>query len=140
MIYEHTKEVAVRNMINKHFDGFIHDLPIWISGCNCAQRRRVDHRKLICGVMLAIETDEFAHRYYNKQDEDIRYDDVVAYHTGKWIFIRFNPDDNLGGKGVDMEDKMRALRDEIEAQIQRIESGGADDASDGLVDIIKMYY
>jgi hypothetical protein len=142
VIYEHTKEIAVRNMINKHFDGFVHDLklPMWLSdGRNCAHKRRVDHRKLINGVMLAIETDEYAHRSYDKLEEEIRYDDLVAYHTGKWIFIRFNPDACLGGIGVDMSDKLGALRAEIEAQIERIESGQVD-SNDSIVDIIKMYY
>jgi hypothetical protein len=53
-------------------------------------------------------------------------------HSGKWIFIRFNPD----GKGVDIEDKLSSLLEEIEAQIERI---GRDENTE-LVEIIKMYY
>jgi len=85
--------------------------------------------------MLAIETDEFGHRGYDPKDEEIRYDDVVMVHTGKWIFIRFNPD----GKGVDMEDKLEALRNEMAKQIERIKSGERD-LNDNFVEIIKMYY
>lgn len=40
-------------------------------------------------------------------------------HSGKWIFICFNPD----GKGVDMDDKLTRLIEEIEKQINRIENG-----------------
>ena len=51
----------------------------------------MDHRVLIEGTMLAIETDENKHSSYNKQDEINRYHDLFMVHTGKWIFIRFNP-------------------------------------------------
>jgi hypothetical protein len=135
VIYEHTKEIRVRNMINENFDGFVHDAALWIAGCDCTHRRRVDHRKLIDGVMLAIETDEFAHRNYDQRDEEARYDDLGMYHTGKWIFIRFNPD----GKGVDMEDKLEVLRETIETHITRIEDGLVD-ASEGLVEIHELFY
>lgn len=136
VIYEHTKEIRVRNMINARFDGFVHDTPLWVSGCDCTHRRRVDHRKLINGVMLAVETDEFGHRGYDARDEEIRYDDLVCYHTGAWIFIRFNPD---GDKGVDFEDKLEMLREEMSAHIERIESGMVN-ASEQLVEIHKLFY
>ena len=93
-IYEHTKEIMVRNKINEYFDGFIHDTPLYTGNCDCTHRRRVDHRKLIGNTILAIETDEFGHSKYNEKDEEIRYDDLYMIHSGKWIFIRFNPDDN----------------------------------------------
>jgi hypothetical protein len=133
IIYEHTKEIRVRNMINAHFTGFIHDVPLHLNGCSCAHKRRVDHRCLIEGVMLAVETDEFAHRGYT--DEDNRYEDLAMASTGKWIFIRFNPD----GKGVDLEDKLVCLKAEMEKQIERITSGERDQNED-LVEIVFMYY
>jgi hypothetical protein len=139
VVYEHTKEIRVRNFINARYDGFVHDRPMWIAGCDCTQKRRVDHRKLIGGVMLAVETDEFAHRSYDKRDEEIRYDDLVCYHTGPWVFIRFNPDDCLSGKGVDMEDKLARLGDEMDEHIERIKNGLVD-ASAGLVEIYKLFY
>ena len=139
VVYAHTKEIRVRNFINARYDGFVHDRPMWIAGCDCTQKRRVDHRKLIGGVMLAVETDEFAHRSYDKRDEEVRYDDLVSYHTGPWVFIRFNPDDCLSGKGVDMEDKLARLGDEMDEHIERIERGLVD-ASAGLVEIYKLFY
>jgi hypothetical protein len=132
MVYTHTKEIRVRNEINKYNEGFIHNIPLYTGNCDCTHRRRIDHRKLIGNTLLCIETDEFAHRAYNKIDEEIRYDDLYMVHSGKWIFIRFNPD----GKGVDMDDKLSALMDEIKLQIERIY---ADNNTD-LVEIIKMYY
>ena len=135
IIYEHTKEIRVRNFINEHFEGFIHDKPMWISGCECVHRRRVDHRKLVGGVMLAIETDEFGHRGYDAYDEDIRYDDLVSYHTGKWVVIRFNPD----GKGVDIEDKLDILKNTLDTLIERILNGDLD-TSDQLLEVHKLFY
>uniref|UniRef100_A0A6C0LB47 Uncharacterized protein n=1 Tax=viral metagenome TaxID=1070528 RepID=A0A6C0LB47_9ZZZZ len=53
-------------------------------------------------------------------------------HSGKWIFIRFNPD----GKGVDIEDKLKTLIDTIEEQIMRIHR----EENTELLEIIKLYY
>lgn len=132
VIYAHTKEIRVRNAINEQFEGFIHDKPLYTGHCDCTMRRRIDHRKLIGATLLCIETDEFAHRKYDPKDEEIRYDDLFMVHSGKWIFIRFNPD----GKGVDMEDKLTRLMDEIQIQMERIEN----EENTELVDIIKLFY
>ena len=144
VIYRHTKEIRVRNEINSHFNGFIHDKPLYTGNCDCTHRRRIDHRKLIGNTILAIETDEFAHSGYDPLDEEIRYDDIYMIHSGKWIFIRFNPD---GGKvdlfpegkrsyEVAIEDKLEVLVGEIEEQIRRIEN----DENEGLLEIIKLFY
>ena len=134
--YSRTKELVVRDFINENFPGFVHDQVLWLGGCDCTHKRRVDHRCLVEGTMLAVETDEFAHRSYDALDEEVRYDDLFMIHSGKWIFIRFNPDDNRGGKGVDMEDKLEALREMIELQIERIK----DVLNTNLLEIHKMYY
>jgi len=136
VIYEHTKEIRVRNFINEHFAGFTHDQPMWLRGCDCTHKRRVDHRCIIGGTMLAIETDEFAHRGYDQADEALRYDDLFMLFSGKWIFVRFNPDDNRGGKGVDMKDKLERLRAEIKLQIGRIERG----ENTLLLEVVKLFY
>jgi hypothetical protein len=132
VVYRHTKEIRVRNEINSHFKGFIHDKPLYTGNCDCTHRRRIDHRKLIGNTILAIETDEFGHSGYDPLDEEIRYDDLYMIHSGKWIFIRFNPD---GGK-VDLEDKLEVLIREIEEQIRRIEN----EENEGLLEIVKLYY
>ena len=132
IIYVHTKEIRVQNEINTHFKGFIHDKPLYTSHCDCTLKRRIDHYKLIGNTLLCIETDEFAHSSYDPKDEEIRYDDIYMIHGGKMIFIRFNPD----GKGVDMEDKLDVLLEEITKQIERIEN----EENTELVDIIKLFY
>ena len=132
IIHSHAKEITVRNVINTHFEGFIHDKPLYTGNCDCTHRRRIDHRKLIGNTILAIETDEFGHSGYDKKDEEIRYDDLYMIHSGKWIFIRFNPD---GDKKIDMEDKLEKLIDTIEEQVERIEN----EENIGLLEIIKLY-
>ena len=132
VVYAHTKEIRVRNAINEQFEGFIHDKPLYTGHCDCTMRRRIDHRKLIGATLLCVETDEFAHRGYDPKDEEVRYDDLYMVHSGKWVFIRFNPD----GKGVDMEDKLTRLMDEIQIQIKRIEN----EENTELVEIVKLFY
>jgi hypothetical protein len=84
--------------------------------------------------MLAVETDEFGHRGYDVTDEEIRYDDLYMIHSGKWIFIRFNPDTNISK--TDIEDKLDKLIETMENCIERIKGGENID----LVEIIKLFY
>jgi len=132
VVYLHTKEIRVRNKINEVFEGFIHDKPLYTGECDCTMRRRIDHRKLIAATLLCVETDEFAHRAYDAKDEEIRYDDLFMVHSGKWVFIRFNPD----GKGVDMDDKLNRLVEEIHIQIKRIEN----EENTELLEVVKLFY
>jgi hypothetical protein len=133
VIYRHTKEIMVRNTINEHFEGFVHDTPLYTGHCDCTHRRRIDHRKMIGNTILAIETDEFGHRGYDKTDEEIRYHDVYMIHSGKWIFIRFNPDTNVNK--CDIHDKLNKLIETIHACISRIEK----EENIELIEIIKLY-
>ena len=133
VIHRHTKEIMVRNMINNNFDGFIHDKPLYTGNCECTHRRRIDHRKIIGNTILAIETDEFGHRGYDKKDEEIRYDDVYMIHSGKWIFIRFNPDPNVSK--INIQDKLDKLVETINDCIYRIE----EEENIELIEIIKLY-
>ena len=133
IIYTHTKEIMVRNAINSNFEGFVHDRPLYTGDCDCTHRRRIDHRKLIDNTILAVETDEFGHRGYDQHDEEIRYDDLFMIHSGKWIFIRFNPDDNISK--VDIDDKLDKLIETMNEFILRIEQG----ENTELLEIYKLY-
>ncbi len=130
-----SESTRIRNAINQAFKGFVHDRPLYTGNCDCTHRRRVDHRKMIGNTMLAIETDEYAHQGYDEKDEEIRYDDLYMIHSGKWIFIRFNPDKTMTQK-TDIEDRIELLLDVIEEQIERI----AQEENQDLVEIIKLYY
>ena len=147
-----TKEELVRDFINKNFEGFIHDMPIIWGGCDCSMRRRVDHRKLINGTMLAIETDEGQHKSYDAKKEEHRYDDLFFAHSGHWIFIRFNPDGYKDSKGekrggmfnaadgkknkLEVDRRLKVLKEEIEKQIRRIENY----ENTELLEIHKLFY
>ena len=135
-----TKEIATKNFINLNFEGFHHDISLWTGNCECIHRRRIDHRKLIGNTLLCIETDENQHKGYDKDKEEIRYDDLFMLHGGKFIFIRFNPDKfkNKEGKSSNpmLYTRLPILKDEIEKQIKRIEN----DENKELLEIEKLYY
>jgi hypothetical protein len=135
-----TKEIAVRDFINANFTGFQHDKILETGHCDCTIRRRIDHRKLIGNTLLVIETDENQHKSYDKMDEETRYDDLFMAHSGKWIYIRFNPDKykdkNGKSKNPMIATRMEILHKEIEIQMNRIEN----EENTELIERIYMYY
>jgi hypothetical protein len=54
-------------------------------------------------------------------------------HSGKWIFIRFNPDNNISK--VDIDDKLDKLIETMNDCISKIENN----ENTELVEIIKLY-
>lgn len=120
-----TKEIAVRDFINSVFEGFQHDSTLHTNHCDCTIRRRIDHRKLIGNTLLVIETDENQHKSYDQMDEQTRYDDLFMAHSGKWIYIRFNPDKYKTRAGVSknphISTRLEVLKKVIDEQMKRIE-------------------
>ena len=146
-----SREILVECFIEEEFGGFRHDTPIIYGGCDCLSRRRIDHRKLINATMLAIETDEGQHKSYDDEDETNRYDDLYMHHSGKFIFIRFNPDsyrDQTGKRHpgffdnsmkqntTEVERRLSVLKDKIDEITRRIEQ----DENTELVEIHKLFY
>ena len=135
-----TKEIATRDYINENFEGFQHDKPLYTGNCECTNRRRIDHRILIGNTLLCVETDENQHKSYNKKDEEIRYDDLYMLHSGKFVFIRFNPDKYINTKNKSVNPmlytRLPVLKEEIERQIERIKK----EENTDLLEIIKLYY
>lgn len=136
-----TKEIAVRDFINSRFEGFQHDKPLWYneSACDCTTKRRIDHRKLINDTILCIETDENQHKFYSKEDEISRYNDLFMAFGGKFIFIRFNPDKyKKDGKSYNpmLVNRLPVLETEIKKQITRIETN----ENTELLEVIELYY
>ena len=74
-------------------------------------------------------------RGYDPRDEEIRYDDLFMIHAGKWIFIRFNPDDNRESQKTSFESKLKALMKEMKRQMERIRK----EENEELVEIVKMF-
>jgi len=139
-LHRKNKEITVRDYINSIFDGFVHDRTLETSHCDCTIRRRIDHRKLIGNTLLAIETDENQHKSYDTMDEETRYDDLFMAHSGKWIYIRFNPDkyiDKSGkSKNPNIATRLEVLKTEIEKQIKRIKTNQNED----LVERVYLYF
>jgi len=137
-----TKEIAVRDFINTKFEGFYHDKPLWYNEatCDCTTKRRIDHRKLINGTLLCIETDENQHKNYSKADEEARYHDLFMAYGGKFVFIRFNPDKykDESGKSCNpmLFNRLIVLEEEIQKQMKRIEN----DENKDLLEIFELYY
>jgi len=139
-IHQKSKENSVRDYINATFTGFQHDSSLYTGHCDCTVRRRVDHYQYIGGTVLAIETDESQHKSYDQMDEQTRENDLYMAYSGKWVYIRFNPDSYKDKRGVrcdpPLESRFASLGDEIRRQIARINA----EENKELVERVYMYY
>jgi hypothetical protein len=136
-----SKELMVRCFINNNYEGFSHDIPLWYKeSCDCSTKRRIDHRKIINGTLLAIETDENQHKYYSQEDEHKRYNELFEVFGGKLIFIRFNPDTyiNKNNKICNpfIYDRLPILKFEIDKQIERITK----EENTELLEVIELFF
>ena len=136
-----SKELKVVNYIVTKYNGFLHDKPLYIDlkgGC-CPSKRRIDLRILIGNTLLCIEIDEHQHRGYDQIDEIRRYNNLYMDFSGKYIFIRYNPDKyKKDGKVYNptFNTRMMELEKEIEKQIERINN----EENEELIEIHHMYY
>ena len=135
-----TYESKVKTMLLESGYTFTCDKPIQYSGCDCSSRRRVDFWKLIGNTILAIEVDENQHKYYKEKDEEIRYDDLFMHFSGKWIFIRFNPNKYKKSTGLlvnpRMEERLPRLQKMIDLQIDKIKR----EANKNLIEIHTLLF
>jgi hypothetical protein len=90
--------------------------------------------------MLCIEIDEDQHKYYIKDQERTRYDDLFMDFSGKYIFIRYNPDKFIDKYGISknpfFDTRMEVLEKMINKQINRIQNGENTD----LIEIYHLFY
>jgi len=110
-------ESLVREAIDMAFDGFIHNKTF-----RGETDKRIDHRLLIGNTILAIETDEFAHRRYCETKENARYNEFLTQTSHKFVFIRFNCDANRESRNAktDFKHKLNVLMHTITFQMSRI--------------------
>ena len=137
-----SKEIQVMTHIFSKYEGFKNDKPFYVDlegGC-CETKRRIDLRKLIGNTMLCIEVDENQHKYYIKEKEIERYNDLFMDFSGKFIFIRYNPDkysDKYGkSKNPMFQTRMEVLEKAINKHTNRIETGENHD----FVEIYHLFY
>jgi hypothetical protein len=132
-IRTHEKELAVVKYLARFpwFEGFVHDKSFHVDlegGC-CATKRRIDLRKLIGNTLLCLEIDENQHKYRLPTYERDRYNDLFMDFSGKYIFVRYNPDPyRVGDDKVDPDfaTRMSELVVLMQAQIARIEAEAND--------------
>jgi hypothetical protein len=133
-------ELRVRSYLDSHFKEFVHDRPLETAHCVCSHRRRIDHRRLIGNTLLCVETDENFHKYYDPDDEDARYHDVITAFGGKLCFVRFNPHkfnlDDRYDHGPPLAERLERLRAEVLRQIGRLERG----ENSALLEVWHLYY
>jgi hypothetical protein len=137
-----SKELKVVSYILNKYEGFIHDrtFSVDLQGGCCATKRRIDLRKLINNTMLCIEIDEDQHKSYIKENEKARYDDLFMDYSGKYIFIRYNPDkfkDKYGkSKNPYFDTRMEVLENVINKHILRIQA----EDNENLLEIHHVFY
>ena len=77
-------------------------------------------------------------------DEETRYNDLYMAFSGRWIYIRFNPDKYKGENGktkdTNLKSRLTVLKNEIDKQIERINNGLNLKNEEELVERIYMYY
>jgi len=129
-------EHTVRAAINVTFQGFTHNKVMLT--VDKFHRRRIDHRILIKNTILAIETDEKAHQYYDKNGEAVRYHDFITTFKHKFVFIRFNPHSNMESDSAktDFQHKLRTLLRTISTQMDRIRKG----QNTAKLQTLKLFY
>ena len=137
-----SKEMQVVCHIINLYNDFIYNKPFYVdleNGC-CETKRRIDLRMLINNTMLCIEIDENQHKYYIKQDEEKRYNDLFMDFSGKYIFIRYNPDKykcvNNKINNPHFNTRINILKETINNQIMRI----LNDENNDLIEIYHLYY
>jgi hypothetical protein len=136
-----SKELKVVNHISSIFKGFTHDKPLYIdlSGGCCPSKRRIDLRKLIGNTLLCIEIDEDQHKSYNKVDEVRRYNNLFMDFSGKYVFIRYNPDP-YKVNGIRRNPKFNTRITELVNKIKELEKHIQNGKNKELIEIHHMYY
>jgi len=90
-----SKELQVKAFLFEEFpDRFKHNKQLVIGDCTFPHRRYIDFHCMIGDTLVAIEVDENQHRGYDKNDEELRINEIL-HNIGfdkKMVFVRFNPD------------------------------------------------
>lgn len=124
---------------------WVWDKKIWVDfhgGC-CESKRRIDLRLLVQhktkGLFwLCIEIDEHQHKSYAAGYEIARYNDLFMDFSGRYVFLRVNPDPfRCGGKHTDIpfEERFEQVHKAI---LQFLESGPL--TEEQLVEVYHYFY
>jgi len=134
-----TYEIEVASTILGHNPEYKHDMRLSFGKCDCVSRRRIDLWRVIGNTLIAIEVDEHQHRRYDPADEEIRYDDLFMQFSGKWIFIRFNPNSFKDGrktKNPPMKERLPALLEVVRLHELRAK----EEKNTDLIEIHRLFF
>ncbi len=132
-------ELEVAAAILAYDSEYKHDKHLEFGGCDCLSRRRIDFWKVIGNTIIAIEVDENQHRRYDPVDEQNRYDDLFMNFSGKWIFIRFNPNAYRdGGKTKNIPLKERIPR--LLEVVRNHEARAYEEKNMNLIEIHRLFF
>lgn len=124
---------------------WIWDKPFYVDfrgGC-CETKRRIDLRCLLGNTMFCVEIDENQHKYYATDYEIMRYNDLFMDFSGRFVFLRVNPDAyRLNGRMVNphFDTRLQQVMSKIRDLIHKIQDNAcyADDVA--LIDVHHMFY
>jgi hypothetical protein len=102
-------------------------------------KAKIDLRKLIGNTLLCIEIDEDQHKSYNKVDEVRRYNNLFMDFSGKYVFIRYNPDP-YKVNGIRRNPKFNTRITELVNKIKELEKHIQNGKNKELIEIHHMYY
>ena len=111
----------------------------FLGGC-CPTKRRIDLWTVVDGTIFAIEIDENQHKYRAKDYEETRYNDLFMDFSGRYVFLRVNPDAYKdGGRKMDphFDTRLKLVEREISRLLESIKEVGA---STHLVQVHHMFY
>lgn len=119
------------------------DKPLYVTyggGC-CDSKRRIDLWTLVGNTVVAIEIDEYQHKSYPSGHEAVRYNDLVADFTGRYVFLRINPDPFRDASGVRVDPPLDERVRVAEEKLAEVLDGLDDDKeNDGLVAIHHLFF
>jgi DNA-binding GntR family transcriptional regulator len=102
-----------------------------------------DLRTLIGNVMLCIEIDENQHKSYAKNDDVSRYNELFMDFSGRYVFLRVNPDAyRMSGRKVNpsFETRLACVIEKLNELIDAIAQSDGMMATDVLVEVHHMFY
>jgi hypothetical protein len=112
----------------------------YLDHCSAPYRRFLDFHVMIDNTLVVIEVDENQHKYYSKEDEELRINEIL-HNIGldkKMVFIRFNPSPyKCEGPQVGTDDRLVALVDATKRVLEYLRSG---QEYEDIHHEIKMFY
>ena len=108
-------------------------------GGGCCAKRRNDLLTTVYNTTISIEIDADQYKKYVRRNENARYDDLFMDFSGKYIFIRFNPDsfiENGETQNQGLQTRLPALEDALLKQVDRVKNYENKES----VEVVHLFY